>query len=118
MHCSHCGKPDYNVAKCAAKKAGEPTVKKRKRPTVEQADKEARHEEEYLQVCATTLSSSLFGKKCLFDYNMCFKKSIIIRLKQKHCCPKWTTLWCLNYWMRYHYSLLTIMYVFGPHNLT
>jgi hypothetical protein len=118
MHCSHCGKPDHNVARCEAKKAGEPAVKKRKRPTVEQADEEERHEEEYLQVCATTLSPSLFGRKCLFEYNLCFRRSILIRLKQKHCCPKWTTLWCLNYWMRYHYSLLTIMYVFGPHNLT
>ena len=50
MHCSHCRKPDHNVASCAAKKAGEPAVQKRKRSA-----EEVRHEEEHVQVCATTL---------------------------------------------------------------
>ncbi|CAD6206977.1 unnamed protein product [Miscanthus lutarioriparius] len=50
MHCSHCGKPDHNVARCAAKEAGEPAVQKRKRSAVQQAHEEARHQEEYQEV--------------------------------------------------------------------
>ena len=34
IHCSHCGQAGHNSASCAAKKAGQPAVKKPKRPTV------------------------------------------------------------------------------------
>ena len=36
----HCGKPGHNSATCAAKKAGQPAVKKTKRATTTTADPE------------------------------------------------------------------------------
>ena len=50
----HCGKPGHNSATCAAKKAGQPAVKKTKRATTTTAELEQQpiRVEQYFQVCS------------------------------------------------------------------
>jgi hypothetical protein len=58
MHCSHCGQPGHKSATCASKKAGEPVVKKSKKPipTPVEADQQPIDQPATVQVCAQQMN--------------------------------------------------------------
>jgi hypothetical protein len=56
MHCSHCGQTGHNSARCEAKKAGQPAIKKTKKPTgtatTTESEQQPSYEVRHFQVCA------------------------------------------------------------------